>query len=369
MPNLDVLNVARYPTYQVFLVVVVALVAAGLLFPLWIRLVRFRNIGQQVRADGPQGHLVKQGTPTMGGVLILLVVTGVYLLMGRIGKYGIITLLAMVACGILGSTDAYAKVLRERSPGLRPRAKLLWQSLIAVAFGLLATCAITGRYPAWLGSSIWPYLARPDMRIVLASDVFRAGSRTNTLTVTFPAEATLVAGREDLAPFIRTLPGPDWFAFAPTNEPGDSVIGMERWLDKPAGAHGGVRMVGDHFEKDVLAANAEEDAPAITVDTLDGYLHALLAGPADAHERRLGAHAGRVEARAVRVDLPGERGVAAETGLLGVAGGAAFQALARGLPVLQQPERLPILGLPVLADTPADLAQNPTAQASDTNGR
>ncbi|HEY5915328.1 MAG TPA: hypothetical protein VJA21_32500, partial [Verrucomicrobiae bacterium] len=86
-----------------------------------------------------------------------------------------------------------------------------------------------------------------DMRIVLASDVFKAGSRTNTLTVTFPAETTLVAGREDLAPFIRTLPGPDWFAFAPTNEPGDSVIGMERWLDKPAGAHGGVRMVGDHF--------------------------------------------------------------------------------------------------------------------------
>ena len=73
---------AQYPTYQVFLAVVIAMVSAALLFPLWIRLLRVRNIGQQVRADGPQGHLVKQGTPTMGGVLILLVVTATFLVDG-----------------------------------------------------------------------------------------------------------------------------------------------------------------------------------------------------------------------------------------------------------------------------------------------
>jgi len=87
-----------------------------------------------------------------------------------------------------------------------------------------------------------------DMRIMLASEVFKAGCRTNTLTVTFPSEAVLVAGREALAPFIRDLAGPDWFVFAPTNELGQSIIGMEQWLDKPAGSHGGVRMVGDRFE-------------------------------------------------------------------------------------------------------------------------
>ena len=76
-------SLAQYPTYQVFLAVVVAMVAAALLFPLWIRVLRFRNIGQQVRADGPQGHLVKQGTPTMGGVLILLVVAGTYFALGN----------------------------------------------------------------------------------------------------------------------------------------------------------------------------------------------------------------------------------------------------------------------------------------------
>jgi phospho-N-acetylmuramoyl-pentapeptide-transferase len=138
VPDLDVLNIARYPTYQLFLVVVSALVATGVLFPLWIKLVRFRNIGQQVRADGPQGHLVKQGTPTMGGVLILLVVAAVFVVAGRYDRQSLLVLGAMLACGFLGFIDDYAKVVKERSLGLSPRAKILWQALIAVVLGLLA---------------------------------------------------------------------------------------------------------------------------------------------------------------------------------------------------------------------------------------
>ncbi|MDO8963307.1 MAG: phospho-N-acetylmuramoyl-pentapeptide-transferase [Coriobacteriia bacterium] len=138
MSSINLLNIDRYPTYQVFLVAVVALAAAGVLFPLWIRLVRFRNIGQQVRADGPQGHLVKQGTPTMGGVLILLVVTGVYLAMGRVDRAGILVLGSMLACGLLGFIDDYAKVLKERSLGLTAPAKIAWQMAISTAVCLLA---------------------------------------------------------------------------------------------------------------------------------------------------------------------------------------------------------------------------------------
>ncbi|MFA5843428.1 MAG: phospho-N-acetylmuramoyl-pentapeptide-transferase [Coriobacteriia bacterium] len=130
--------IGRYPTYQVFVTAVVSLVASGVFFPAWIRVVRYRNLGQQVRADGPQGHLVKQGTPTMGGVLILLVVAGTYLGMGRFGRLGLLALGATLACGLLGFVDDYAKVLKERSLGLRPRAKILWQALIAFAFGVLA---------------------------------------------------------------------------------------------------------------------------------------------------------------------------------------------------------------------------------------
>jgi phospho-N-acetylmuramoyl-pentapeptide-transferase len=131
-------NLSLYPTYQVFLTAVLAMVAAAVLFPVWIRIVRFRNIGQQVRADGPQGHLVKQGTPTMGGVLILVIVVAVFLAMGEVGRLSALALAATVACGLLGLTDDYLKVLRERSLGLRPRAKLLWQAAIAVAFALAA---------------------------------------------------------------------------------------------------------------------------------------------------------------------------------------------------------------------------------------
>ena len=131
------IRIAQYPTYQVFLAVVIAMVSAALLFPLWIRLLRVRNIGQQVRADGPQGHLVKQGTPTMGGVLILLVVTATFLVQGRTTRLSLLALAAMLGCGLLGFIDDWSKVSHERSLGLRPRAKLMWQGVIAVVFGLL----------------------------------------------------------------------------------------------------------------------------------------------------------------------------------------------------------------------------------------
>jgi phospho-N-acetylmuramoyl-pentapeptide-transferase len=138
MPNLSLIQIDRYPTYQLFLAIVAAAVAAGLLFPLWIRLVRYRNIGQQVRADGPQGHLVKQGTPTMGGVLIMLVVTAVFLTMGRMDRPSLLVLGATLGCGILGFFDDYAKVVKERSLGLTALAKIFWQVAVSLAIGLLA---------------------------------------------------------------------------------------------------------------------------------------------------------------------------------------------------------------------------------------
>lgn len=150
-------RLAQYPTYQVFLAVVFALVASALLFPLWIRLLRVRNIGQQVRADGPQGHLVKQGTPTMGGVLILVVVTVTFFLMGTPTRASILALGATLACGALGFIDDWSKVSHERSLGLRPRAKLLWQAVISVVFCLLAV--------NWAGIETWVQIPLTDARL------------------------------------------------------------------------------------------------------------------------------------------------------------------------------------------------------------
>jgi phospho-N-acetylmuramoyl-pentapeptide-transferase len=141
-------SLQRYPSYLVVLAVTAALVLAALLFPLWIRLLRVRNVGQQVRADGPQGHLVKQGTPTMGGVLILFVIMIVFVVMGAPTRFTLSALVATLACGLLGFVDDWSKVTHARSLGLRPRAKLLWQTLVAVLFGLVVVN--WAQLPTWI---------------------------------------------------------------------------------------------------------------------------------------------------------------------------------------------------------------------------
>lgn len=88
-----------------------------------------------------------------------------------------------------------------------------------------------------------------DLRIQLAGDLLPGGAaRTTSVTLEFPAAVTLLATEKDLARFSRQVAGPDWFAFKPTNDLGPGVIGMEDWLEKPAGKRGGVRMVGDRFQ-------------------------------------------------------------------------------------------------------------------------
>jgi len=85
------------------------------------------------------------------------------------------------------------------------------------------------------------------MRVVLASDVYPKGKRRVTLTLTFPEETAFYAKQSDLDKFTRTLAGPDWFAFQPSKELAAGVLDMDSWLDRPAGKHGGVRMVKDRF--------------------------------------------------------------------------------------------------------------------------
>ena len=130
---------AQYPTYQVFLAVVMAMVSAALLFPLWIRLLRVRNIGQQVRADGPQGHLVKQGTPTMGGVLILLVVAVTFLLMGTPTRTSLLVLLRHAG---LRDPRVHRRLVQGESRALAgaasPGEARSGRAVVAVVFGLLA---------------------------------------------------------------------------------------------------------------------------------------------------------------------------------------------------------------------------------------
>ncbi|MCD8316550.1 MAG: phospho-N-acetylmuramoyl-pentapeptide-transferase [Eggerthellaceae bacterium] len=129
---------ASYPTFLVFLAVVVAGVITMVLMPIWIKFLRASHIGQQVRDDGPQTHLVKQGTPTMGGVIMLIAVIITILLFGFPNVETYILLGATILTGVLGLIDDGSKVAHERSLGLTPTAKLIGQFAIATAFILIA---------------------------------------------------------------------------------------------------------------------------------------------------------------------------------------------------------------------------------------
>ncbi|PIU27596.1 phospho-N-acetylmuramoyl-pentapeptide-transferase [Candidatus Aquicultor secundus] len=128
----------HYPTYQIFLTAVLALVITAVLTPIWIKLLRREGIGQVVRIDGPQKHLTKSGTPTMGGVVILFTVAIVYLLTASVSMRGLVALMALFGCGLVGFIDDYRKVVKARSLGLKARSKIIWQLVIAILVGLVA---------------------------------------------------------------------------------------------------------------------------------------------------------------------------------------------------------------------------------------
>ena len=134
--------VASYPTFQVFLAIFVAMAVTFVLLPLWIKLLKHRGIGQQIRADGPQRHMVKQGTPTMGGVIILIavVIASTLIVIGSrnidlVSLY--IVIAATILTGLLGFVDDITKVFKQRSLGLGPKAKLAGQIAISVVFCLV----------------------------------------------------------------------------------------------------------------------------------------------------------------------------------------------------------------------------------------
>lgn len=127
-----------YPTFLVFLAIVVAIAVTMVLMPAWIKFLKSSHIGQQVRADGPESHLVKQGTPTMGGVIMLVSVILTALVVGHPTPETFALLIATVLTGCLGLIDDAEKVVKERSLGLTPKAKLVGQFVIATVFGLVA---------------------------------------------------------------------------------------------------------------------------------------------------------------------------------------------------------------------------------------
>ncbi|MGD8710327.1 MAG: phospho-N-acetylmuramoyl-pentapeptide-transferase [Ectothiorhodospiraceae bacterium] len=138
-------NVFQYLTFRAILGALTALGIALLVGPALIRRLVQYQIGQYVRDDGPQTHLSKAGTPTMGGALILVSVAVATLLWSDLSnRFVWIVLLVTLAFGVVGGADDYLKLTRAQSKGLSARNKYLMQSVIAiVAAVVLFTSAKT----------------------------------------------------------------------------------------------------------------------------------------------------------------------------------------------------------------------------------
>ena len=127
-------NVFNYITLRAVLACLTALVISFVVGPPMIRKLTAYKIGQAVRDDGPQSHLIKAGTPTMGGALILVSITITTLLWADLeNRFVWIVVWVTLAFGAIGWIDDYRKVVKRDPKGLSARAKFSWQSAIGVA--------------------------------------------------------------------------------------------------------------------------------------------------------------------------------------------------------------------------------------------
>ena len=139
-------NVFNYITLRTVLAAMTALLIPFATGPRVIRWLAARKIGQAVRSDGPDTHLVKSGTPTMGGVMILIAIAITTLLWGDLSnKYVWTVLIVTLGYGIVGWYDDWKKVVYRDPRGLTARWKYFWQSLLGIGAALfLAFSAKSG---------------------------------------------------------------------------------------------------------------------------------------------------------------------------------------------------------------------------------
>ncbi|MGH8542368.1 MAG: phospho-N-acetylmuramoyl-pentapeptide-transferase [Gammaproteobacteria bacterium] len=130
-------RVFQYLTLRTILGVLTALVISLVVGPFMIRRLTHHQIGQSVRDDGPQSHLAKSGTPTMGGLLILTSIVASTLLWSNLdNRFTWVALIVTVLFGTIGWVDDYRKVVKRQSKGLSAREKFLWQSCAGLGAAL-----------------------------------------------------------------------------------------------------------------------------------------------------------------------------------------------------------------------------------------
>ena len=144
------LNVFQYVTFRTAWAAITALLMSLLFGRQVIERLRSWNIGQQIREEGPQAHIAKRDTPTMGGLLVIASVVISTLLWARLSSFYVwIIVFATLAFGAVGFADDYLKLVRRRSLGLTGRQKLVLQLLVAVGIWLalyISTLYLSTKY-------------------------------------------------------------------------------------------------------------------------------------------------------------------------------------------------------------------------------
>ncbi|PYT53719.1 MAG: phospho-N-acetylmuramoyl-pentapeptide-transferase [Acidobacteria bacterium] len=160
------LNVFRYITVRTVYASLTAMFLALVFGPGLIRRLRELQIGQYIREEGPQEHRKKAGTPTMGGVLIVLSTAVPTILWADLtNPFILLSLFALLAFAAIGFIDDYAKVLKQRNLGLTAKKKLALQVLVSLVVGVSLLVLVTRN--AYTTQLVFPFLKRlhPDLVI------------------------------------------------------------------------------------------------------------------------------------------------------------------------------------------------------------
>ncbi len=158
-------RIFRYLTFRTAFASLTALLIALFIGPYVIQKLREFQIGQFVRDDGPQSHLKKTGTPTMGGVLIAIaILVPTVLWSDPANPFVWVVVFSTIAFGAIGFADDYIKVVQRRSLGLTARAKLLWQGLTGIV--VAAALVVLNQFGVFSTRVTVPFIKawRPDMQ-------------------------------------------------------------------------------------------------------------------------------------------------------------------------------------------------------------
>ncbi len=216
------LNVFRYITFRTSLAVLTAMLFSLLLGPWLIGRMRRLSMTQQIRDDGPKTHMNKAGTPTMGGILIILCILLSVLLWGDLkNMYIWVMVVSLAGFGLIGFFDDYLKITRKNHKGLRAIYKFGNQIILAIIIGIFLYMNPKDPYSdvlsvpffkKWLFDLSWFYIPFSAIVIVGSSNAVNLTDGIDGLAIGLVAIAVLatgalvyISGHKGLAQYLQVL--------------------------------------------------------------------------------------------------------------------------------------------------------------------